>query len=457
MMIKNVAVYCRVSTDEQKKFGISVKDQKNSLTRYCKQNNYKIYDYYIDEGISAGSISKRKALVKLLKNLDNIDLILFTKLDRFSRNVKDANDLLVILDEHNVAFRAIDEEDIDVSTADGRFIFNLKVNLAEHERKKDSERINRVNKYKYEVSKTVCTGKIPYGYKISKDKKMIIDEEKSKHIEELFDYYLKTNNLNDTTRWFSETYVKRSLRMIKHYLNDSSYIGIFKTTSGLILDDFCEAIIDEETFNKVQKSLERNVKRSRPDPSRKRHNAEPYIFSGLLKCPKCGCSLSGKVNTTLAHYYRCRKHEMKVCEYKKCISEKDIEKYVLNNIKTVLEKAKLNIDNINRNNSNTIISIDNIKNKINKLTNLYMNDLVDIDYYKLEYSDLQRQLSSAKEHNSNQPKINKEDIDRINNLLTTDFLSLYDTFDNLEKRRLWASIIDYIIVNDKNDLEIVVY
>lgn len=86
-----------------------------------------------------------------------------------------------------------------------------------------------------------------------------------------------------------------------------------------------------------------------------------------------------------------------------------------------------------------------------------MNDLVDIDYYKLEYSDLQRQLSSAKEHNSNQPKINKEDIDRINNLLTTDFLSLYDTFDNLEKRRLWASIIDYIIVNDKNDLEIVVY
>ena len=141
MMIKNVAVYCRVSTDEQKKFGISVKDQKNSLTRYCKQNNYKIYDYYIDEGISAGSISKRKALVKLLKNLDNIDLILFTKLDRFSRNVKDANDLLVILDEHNVAFRAIDEEDIDVSTADGRFIFNLKVNLAEHERKKDSERI----------------------------------------------------------------------------------------------------------------------------------------------------------------------------------------------------------------------------------------------------------------------------------------------------------------------------
>ena len=36
--IKNVAIYCRVSTEEQKKFGISVEDQKNSLTKYCKEN-----------------------------------------------------------------------------------------------------------------------------------------------------------------------------------------------------------------------------------------------------------------------------------------------------------------------------------------------------------------------------------------------------------------------------------
>ena len=40
--IKNVAIYCRVSTDEQKKFGLSVQDQKNSLTRYCKENKLKI-------------------------------------------------------------------------------------------------------------------------------------------------------------------------------------------------------------------------------------------------------------------------------------------------------------------------------------------------------------------------------------------------------------------------------
>lgn len=455
--IKNVAIYCRVSTEEQKKFGISVKDQKASLTRYCKQNNYKIYDYYIDEGVSAGTISKRKEFVRLLKELDNIDLILFTKLDRFSRSVKDANDLLVILDEHSTSFKAIDEDDIDVSTADGRFIFNLKVNLAEHERKKDSERIRRVNKYKYEVAKTVCTGNLPYGYKVSEDKKMVIDEEKSKHIVELFNYYLKTNNLNETTRWFSNNYEKRSLRMIKYYLKDSCYIGLFKTTSGLVLDDFCEAIIDEDIFNKVQKSLERNLKMSKPDITRKRHNPNPYIFSGLLRCPECDCSLVGKVNTALTHYYHCRKHEMKKCNNKKCISEKDIEVYLLNNIKDVLKQKKIQIEEINNNVSKSIISVDNIKNKINKLSNLYMNDLVDIDYYKSEYTDLKKQLEDAKENNSKQKEISKYDVDKINKLLSSDFLSLYDTLDNLEKRRLWSSVVDYVILKEKDSMDIVVY
>ena len=139
--IKTVAIYCRVSTEEQKKFGVSLDDQKNSLTRYCKEKQYKIYDYYIDEGIYAGTITKRKELVRLLKDLDKIDLILFTKLDRFSRNVRDANNLLKVLEEHHCSFRAIDEDDVDTSDADGKFMFDLKVSLAERERTKDSERI----------------------------------------------------------------------------------------------------------------------------------------------------------------------------------------------------------------------------------------------------------------------------------------------------------------------------
>lgn len=455
-MIKTVAIYCRVSTDEQKKFGVSIDDQKNSLTRYCKEHNYKIYDYYLDVGVSAGTISKRKEFVRLLKDLDEIDLILFTRLDRFSRNVRDANNLLAELDKHNTAFKAIDDDDIDVSTADGRFIFNLKVNLAERERKVDSERIRRTNKYKYEVTKTVCTGRAPYGYKISKEKKLIIDEEKSKHILALFNYYLKCNNLNQTTRWFSENFVNRSSRVIRIYLCNTAYIGIFKTTSGLNLYDFCPAIIDEKLFYKVQKLLEKNIKRRQPDSTRKRHNPSPYIFSGLLKCPICGKNLSGKCNTGGSHYYNCKQHEIKKCDNKKCVGEKDIENFLLNNIVESLNKKKLEIHYISMENNKKNIDINSIKSKMNKLTNLYIEDLIDKDYYKHEYEDLKSKLEKAIEMNRPR-KIDHKQIKKIDNLLKSDFLSLYSTLDNLEKRRLWASIIDYVVVKDKNNMNIIVY
>lgn len=458
-MIKNVAIYCRVSTEEQKKFGLSVDDQKNSLTEYCKRNKLKIYDYYIDKGVSAGTISKRKEFVRLLKELDNIDLILFTKLDRFSRNVRDANNLLVELDKHNTAFKAIDEDDIDTSTADGRFIFNLKVNLAEHERNKDSERINRVNKYKYEIAKTVCSGKIAYGYKIE-SKKIVVDEEKAPHIRELFNYYIKCNNLNETTRWFSSTYEKRSIVSIKRMLKKTSYIGQFVTTRDkILLNDFCPAIIDENTFYTVQKMLERNVKNNQSSLLHKRHNAIPYIFSGLLKCHECHGNLSGKSNPNSKHYYNCRKHEFKRCNNVKCTTESDIENFLLNNIENVIHQKKLNIQSIDskkniKKNDNSAI----IKSKINKLTDLYMNDLVDIDYYKSEYADLKNQLEKCVNNNKEKTSLKSlNEIEKIEEFLKNDFFELYKKLDNLEKRRLWASIIDYVEIKDKNNMKIVVY
>lgn len=455
-MIKNVAIYCRVSTDEQKKFGISVSDQKHSLTKYCKNNNYKIYDYYVDEGVSAASIKKRKELLRLLDDLEHIDLIIFTKLDRFSRNVRDANNLLVILDEHNTSFRAIDEDDIDTSTADGRFIFNLKVNLAEHERNKDSERIRRTNKYKYEVSKTVCTGKMPYGYKVSNEKKMIIDEEKSTHIQELFNYYLKTNNLNKTTKWFSNNYEAKSSRMIRNYLSNPCYIGLYKTTSGLTLENFCEPILEKEIFDKVQKLLEKNVKDYQPDPTRKRHNPSPYIFSGLLKCPECGCNLSGKVNAGGSHYYNCKKKERGDCSNRKCVSENDIEKFLLKNILAVVEKNIILAQKIDNKKNEEHIDINLLTSKMNKLTNLYMNDLIDIDYYKSEYTILKSRIDEAKSK-SKPKKANLDSLRKVYETLKSGFVDLYNTLDNLEKRRLWASIIDYAIVTDKNNIKIIVY
>ena len=125
------ALYARISVEDKNKPQYSIDAQIARLKKFANENNYTIYDIYVDNGISAATIKKRKALLKLIDDSDNFDILLFTQLDRFSRNVLDANNLVQIFNQKSVMIKAIDEDDIDTSTADGKFIFDLKVSLAE--------------------------------------------------------------------------------------------------------------------------------------------------------------------------------------------------------------------------------------------------------------------------------------------------------------------------------------
>ena len=454
--IKNVAIYCRVSTEEQKKFGISVDDQKNSLTRYCKENRLKIYDYYIDEGVSAFTIAKRKEFVRLLKDLDKIDLIIFTKLDRFSRNVRDANNLLVELDKYHTAFRAIDEDDIDVSTSDGRFIFNLKVNLAEHERNKDSERINRVNKYKYHTAKTVCSGQKIFGYNIDENKRLVINKEETEQINQLFDKYIETNNLNETVRWFQQNIKKRSFATIRSYLTNTAYIGkykhVYKKTKEIeFIEGFSPIIVNLEKFNQVQDLLQCNVKKYNRATST--GNKTDYIFNRFIYC-KCGRKLAGK-HSKGKHYYICKNALTNLCDNHIHISELNLEKFLIDNIndyiKSELEKEKLE-DIIQLNNNKDYTDLKNqLKKKLEKITSLYLDDMIEIDFYKKEYSRLKEELNNIETLSL---KEEKKDFSKLKNFLQSDWIVLYNSLENKEKREFWMSIIESITFNSKEDFYI---
>ena len=90
--IRRVGLYERVSTDEQALKGFSVAAQKDALEEYSKDNNMKIVGHYTDEGISGAKPPlKRPALQRLLDDVQagKIDMILFTKLDRWFRSVKE--------------------------------------------------------------------------------------------------------------------------------------------------------------------------------------------------------------------------------------------------------------------------------------------------------------------------------------------------------------------------------
>ena len=62
---KRVAIYIRVSHDEQVKHGLSLESQKKTLEEYAKKHGHRVVGTYIDEGLTA-----RKTLNKRLEFKD---------------------------------------------------------------------------------------------------------------------------------------------------------------------------------------------------------------------------------------------------------------------------------------------------------------------------------------------------------------------------------------------------
>lgn len=453
--MKYVACYCRVSTDEQAKFGFSIQAQKDSLEKYCKENGYK-YELYIDEGISASSMKKRKALNEMLSKSNSFDMILFTKLDRLSRNVLDANNINKMLIENKCTMKAIDEDDIDTSTADGTFIFNLKVSLAQREIGKTSERIKFVFKNKREKGE-VTSGTKKYGYDIV-DKHFVINSSEAQNIVNLYNYFISVNgNVSETYKYFVNHFNGKGQDALYSYLRETAYIGKYKLyRKDVYIENYIPRIMDDDLFFSVQNLLVKKEKVSK-------RTQTPSIFSGIVYCKTCNCRMCKKqdnrVKNKLIRYCCDNASRRKVgsmeykCDNHKLIREDDIENYLLNNLKELAQNFIAN---------NTVVfeskNIDNLKEqkelerKIFKLKDLYLDDLIDKDTYKSDYEKLNKKLNDLKQKNQ---KTNQKDFTKLKEYINSDIYNIYKKLNIEEKRTLWINVVDKIYIENGEIKEVI--
>lgn len=117
------AIYTRVSTEEQAKKGYSLSEQKKRLTDYCEYNDFKIYKYYEDDGISAKTGNYRPAFEQMIKDGKDkkFDTILAIKLDRISRSVYDMEVINKMLSDNELDLICIFES-FDTTNANGRMV-----------------------------------------------------------------------------------------------------------------------------------------------------------------------------------------------------------------------------------------------------------------------------------------------------------------------------------------------
>jgi DNA invertase Pin-like site-specific DNA recombinase len=132
---KTVALYTRVSTEEQK-----TDLQLIDLKEYSQKRGYTIYNTY--EDIISGTVKERKALDQLMTDAKHrkFDIVLVWKFDRFARSLKMLVDSLALFQELGIDFISY-KENIDTTTSMGRLIFHINSAYAEFEREIIKDRV----------------------------------------------------------------------------------------------------------------------------------------------------------------------------------------------------------------------------------------------------------------------------------------------------------------------------
>lgn len=448
-----VAAYVRVSTEEQAIHGLSIGAQREALDAWAAENHMNISDYYVDAGISARKpATKRPELQRLLDDVRSgqIGLIVFTKLDRWFRNIAEYYKVQEVLEAHHVDWKTI-HEDYDTSTAAGRLKINIMLSVAQDEADRTSERIKAVFDAKRE-RKEPCTGSVPIGYKI-KDKKMVKDPKTEGQVACFFENFLATRSIQQARLAVEREYdVLFTYYHAKLILDNEAYYGRF---SGI--DDMCPAYISKEQFDEIQANKRRT--------ERKADSNRAHLFTGLIFCPLCGrrfgahtspnTSKAGEKKLTVA--YNCRgRYNNGDCTNGVNVREVVIEDYLLNNIDAELERYVCELEELR---SSTLPTKNfqeertKLKKKLSRLKDLYVDDIIDLELYRKDYEALTAQLDALDiEECKTAPSVPRGD--RLLSVFTSGWQDMYSLLTRPERQAFWRTVIDKLYIHPTRQISV---
>ena len=436
----NVILYCRVSSDEQTE-NCSLEMQEQFLKNYCSKHNYNVVDVY-REDYSAKHFDMRRPEIKKIyeycKKHRTIDKILFLRWDRYARNVEFAFSYKrKLYDELNVEINSI-ESPIDFKGTEWSMLLAMYCGAAQTENNKISRRTK--DGIHGTLLKGKCANKAPRGYKnVRTDKNnthVEIDTTKADTIREVFKEVAKGIE--------SPCYIRRKIakqipetsffEMLRNrfYIGDI-FVPAYMDEVAHYVQGEHEALIDKETFYKVQDVLDGKKRQS---PKLKKAINPDLFLRQFLICPKCGHALTGatsKGNGGKYTYYFCCKDSKHIriraeetnSLFIKYIAELKPNKEVLNLYKEILKELS---NEKSYSEKKQIIKLKEELNKVNDRINVIDDKFLDGDLNKEQYdrmlerytkeaSTIQQQVEMRENPNRGniEPKLNYS-INLINNI-----------------------------------------
>lgn len=439
-----VALYIRVSSQEQAIKGLSLEAQQEDLEEYARSKGWIIQGVYVDAAKTARKrLGKRENFLRMLEAVKRgeVNMILFTRLDRWFRSVADYYKVMETLEAHNCGWLTTQEQ-YDTTTAGGRLYINLRLSIAQNEADLCGERISVVFDSKIRHG-TAVSGSCPFGYRVNGDKRLEVVPEEAAIVVDAFQHYAATASQYNTIKYIRETYgVNWCTATFRRMLKEKLYTGVYER-NGRGNEDFCAAIIPQELYDRVQQLVSVNVKAA--------PTGRVFLFTSLLKCAECGSKLAAYGGSKSGVYYRCPRYVARaLCTHQSSMREDRLETWLFEHLGEELEKCKLEWDMKEAQRKKAAASIDraSIKRKLSRLKELYVNEVIDLDEYRRDYELYTAQLAERPATVQEQ-RPNFEAVDAI---LAKSYRAVYDSLDPSDKRTLWRSVIKEIHIN--KDLEI---
>lgn len=299
--VLRVALYVRVSTQEQANEGYSIGEQIDRLKKYCEAMGWEVYKIYTDPGYSGGD-TDRPGLKNMIKDVQAgaVDKVVVYKLDRLSRSQLDTLYLIEkVFLANNTDFVSM-SENFDTSTPFGRAMIGILAVFAQLEREQIKERMNMGKEARAKEGKWGggSTEPIGYDYDPSRDL-LIVNEYEAMQVRELFEIFLTGIALRRIETIFLEKGYKHKHgawdpKSMKRVLGNKLYLGYIRYHTEYYKAEHTP-IIDEETFEKAQVLLQERAEAF--TSTGYQPGKQTTYLGGLLFCKRCGGRLSKQLNS----------------------------------------------------------------------------------------------------------------------------------------------------------------
>ncbi|MCH8089893.1 MAG: recombinase family protein, partial [Chloroflexi bacterium] len=390
----------------------TIQIQVEALRKYAQDKGYQIVVEYLDDGYSGAKLD-RPGLDKLRDGLGSgeFDVVLFHSPDRLTRRALYQSIMLEEIEKSGVKFEFLNHPVDD--SPEGKMLLGMQGLFAEYEGTKIRERTRRGKLHRAREGAMVG-GYAPYGYRSIRRTedhraRLEIDEYQAVVVRRMYQWLIEDKkSLRGIAKLLTEEGVAtaRGARQwqpmaVYRMLTNPAYKGQYRYRHSEQEEVHIPVprIVTDEMWTAAQTQLVENAKYSRRNNSRNK-----YLLRGLIKCPRCGGSYTGHTQPGYRSN-RCINHDHAISSTGiRCrpgsVSGPMVEEAVWAAVSEALRQPEVLAEEYRRRldasgsaddlefEKKIAIALKRIKVRENRVTDAYINEVMDLERYKAEMDKL---------------------------------------------------------------------